>query len=67
MSLVTCLGSANDLINFQDTVFCDKMQFWRAISNMVQSLFASVINTEVVEEYFRIISDFESKHLDEHI
>jgi len=31
MSLVAWLGSANDLVNFQDAVFCDKMRFWRAI------------------------------------
>ena len=55
-----------DLVNFQDAVFSDKMRFWRAILKMVQSLFDSVINIEVVEEHFRIISGFESKHLDEY-
>ena len=66
ISLVSSLDSANDLVNFQDAVFCDKMRFWRATLNMVQSLFGSVINTEVVEEHSRIIPGFESKHLDEY-
>ena len=66
ISLVTWLGSANDLVNYEDAVFCDKMQFWRAILNMVQLLFGLIINTEVVEEHSRIIPGFEPKHLDEY-
>jgi len=33
---------------------------------MVQSLFGSIINIKVVEEHSKIISGFESKHLDEY-
>ena len=60
------VGLANDIVNFQNAVFCDKMRFWRAILIAVQSLFGSVINTEIIKEHSRIISGFESKHLDEY-
>ena len=66
MSLITWLGSANDLVNFQDAIFYNKNVILETISNMVQSLFGSIINTEIVEEHSRIISGFESKHSDEY-
>lgn len=58
------VGFGQVLSHFSGCSFCDKIQFWEAVLDMLQSLFGSVFNTKVVEKSFLFHLGFEPGHLE---